>query len=96
MINGGSHHRSQCSVHTWGITSTGEDANIIYGFLSHHFHFQKDSILVGDEDTVLMTEKDAVKCQRYAQSNWWYVPVDVDLPKEFGLEIINLLGKYNG
>jgi len=59
-----------------------------------HFHYQKDSILVGEEDTVLMTEKDAVKCQRYAKSNWWYVPVDVDLPKEFGLEIINLLGKH--
>ena len=22
-----------------------------------------------------MTEKDAVKCQAFAQSNWWYVPV---------------------
>ena len=41
MINNCPHHRPQCSVHTGGIASTGEDANIIYGFLSHHFHFQK-------------------------------------------------------
>jgi tetraacyldisaccharide 4'-kinase len=43
-----------------------------------------------------MTEKDAVKCQRFARENWWYVPVDVELPDEFGLEIINLLGRRHG
>ncbi len=61
-----------------------------------HFHYGKDSIMVSDDDIVLMTEKDAVKCQRYAKPNWWYVPVDVELPKEFGLEIVDLLGKHHG
>jgi len=61
-----------------------------------HFHYERDSIVTDDNVTVLMTEKDAVKCQRYAKSNWWYVPVEVELPKEFGLEIINLLGKHHG
>jgi tetraacyldisaccharide 4'-kinase len=32
-------------------------------------HFKKDLPL-------LMTEKDAVKCQTLAQENWWYLPVD--------------------
>jgi tetraacyldisaccharide 4'-kinase len=61
-----------------------------------HFHFQEDFMQTEADVTVLMTEKDAVKCQRYANSNWWYLPVDAELPKEFGLEVINLLGKSNG
>ena len=28
------------------------------------------------EQTLLMTEKDAVKCRAFAQSNWWYLPVN--------------------
>ena len=27
----------------------------------------------------IMTEKDAVKCRRFAQENWWYLPVDAVL-----------------
>jgi tetraacyldisaccharide 4'-kinase len=61
-----------------------------------HFQFTEDSISAPDDAIVLMTEKDAVKCQRYAKPNWWYVPVDAKLPKEFGLEIINSLGKRHG
>lgn len=30
--------------------------------------------------TLLMTEKDAVKCRAFAQPNWWYLPVDAVLP----------------
>ncbi len=30
--------------------------------------------------TLLMTEKDAVKCHAFAQPNWWYLPVDAVLP----------------
>ncbi len=26
-----------------------------------------------------MTEKDAVKCRAFAQSHWWYLPVDAQL-----------------
>ncbi|MDK9759047.1 tetraacyldisaccharide 4'-kinase [Vibrio sp. D173a] len=25
--------------------------------------------------SIIMTEKDAVKCESYAQENWWYLPV---------------------
>lgn len=61
-----------------------------------HYHFDQDFLDVSDDVTVIMTEKDAVKCKRYAKPKWWYVYVDVELPKEFGLEIINLLGKHHG
>lgn len=28
---------------------------------------------------LFMTEKDAVKCSRFAQENWWYVPVEAEI-----------------
>jgi len=32
--------------------------------------------------TLLMTEKDAVKCRHFAQPDWWYLPVDAVLPAD--------------
>jgi tetraacyldisaccharide 4'-kinase len=31
--------------------------------------------------TLIMTEKDAVKCREFAQPNWWYLPVNAELPE---------------
>lgn len=41
------------------------------------------SSLVKSKEILLMTEKDAVKCLPFAQNNWWYLPIDAQLPKEF-------------
>lgn len=35
--------------------------------------------LVEPGQQLMMTEKDAVKCRRFAQENWWYLPVDAVL-----------------
>lgn len=35
--------------------------------------------LANATDTLIMTEKDAVKCRAFAQDNWWYLPVDARL-----------------
>lgn len=32
--------------------------------------------------TLLMTEKDAVKCRAFAQPDWWYLPVEAVIPTE--------------
>ncbi|HFT8656787.1 MAG: tetraacyldisaccharide 4'-kinase [Enterobacter cloacae] len=32
--------------------------------------------------TLIMTEKDAVKCRAFAKENWWYLPVDAELSGE--------------
>ncbi|AEW44649.1 tetraacyldisaccharide 4'-kinase [Serratia symbiotica str. 'Cinara cedri'] len=48
--------------------------------------------------TLLMTEKDAVKSYNFAQSNWWYLPVDAVLPPSEAEELLkkieNLLINY--
>ncbi|EKY3117668.1 tetraacyldisaccharide 4'-kinase [Cronobacter turicensis] len=35
--------------------------------------------LMREGQTLLMTEKDAVKCRAFAHDNWWYLPVDATL-----------------
>ena len=40
------------------------------------------SALVNPQQTLLMTEKDAVKCRGFAEANWWYLPVDAIMADE--------------
>ncbi|WP_196406065.1 tetraacyldisaccharide 4'-kinase, partial [Citrobacter amalonaticus] len=35
--------------------------------------------LLNGSQTLVMTEKDAVKCRAFAEDNWWYLPVDAHL-----------------
>lgn len=45
-----------------------------HAFPDHHPYLATD-LDFGDENPVLMTEKDAVKCQRHARPHHWYLPV---------------------
>jgi len=42
---------------------------------------------------LIMTEKDAVKCRRFAQGNWYYLPVDAILPTKFEAKLISKIRK---
>ena len=55
---------------------------IAHAFADHH-HFAPADLDFADDLPVLMTDKDAVKCQRFARSNWWRVPVRAELPAAF-------------
>jgi tetraacyldisaccharide 4'-kinase len=59
-------------------------------FPDHHA-FVAGDVAFGDGITVLMTEKDAVKCRKFANSALWYVPVAAELPVAFGDRVLNLL-----
>lgn len=46
----------------------------------HQALTQEDvSALLHHGQTLIMTEKDAVKCRSFAEDNWWYLPVDTHL-----------------
>jgi len=45
-----------------------------HAFADHH-PFTAADLDFGDDLSVLMTEKDAVKCRRFANERLWYVPV---------------------
>ena len=40
---------------------------------------------------IIMTEKDAIKCKRFAKPDWWYLPVDAKLSSEFDKELLGRL-----
>jgi tetraacyldisaccharide 4'-kinase len=64
---------------------------IQHPFPDHH-GFRAADISFDDQLPVLMTEKDAVKCQRFADARHWRVPVRAELPEAFGVRLLSLLG----
>lgn len=58
-----------------GLTPEAEIA-----FADHHAYSEAElQALTTARQTLLMTEKDAVKCRAFARDNWWYLPVDAEL-----------------
>lgn len=55
---------------------------IEHAFADHH-DFVAGDLDFGDSLPVLMTDKDAVKCRRFARQHWWRVPVRAQLPVAF-------------
>lgn len=52
-------------------------------FADHHAYSVDDFTQFEATIPLLMTEKDAVKCTSFAQQNWWYLPIDGQLPIAF-------------
>ena len=48
-----------------------------------HYHYTVEDCQFNDGLPVLMTEKDAVKCQKFNLENAWAVPVETELPTSF-------------
>ncbi len=51
-------------------------------FPDHH-PFRAEDLAFGDDAPVVMTEKDAVKCKRFAKANHWVYPVSASLDPAF-------------
>lgn len=52
-----------------------------YSFSDHHLFQPKDLQLM--EKSVVMTEKDAVKCESFASESWYFLPVEARLSESF-------------
>jgi tetraacyldisaccharide 4'-kinase len=59
-------------------------------FPDHHV-YRPDDLAFASAAPLLMTEKDAVKCQGFAAPDWWYVPVTACLPDGFGDQLLSQL-----
>ena len=57
-----------------------------------HYTFSAADLEFGDGLPVVMTEKDAVKCKRFAQANFWMLPVAAELDPAFGALLTRKLG----
>lgn len=49
--------------------------------------------LASQGQTLLMTEKDAVKCRAFAQPDWWYLPVEAVLPTDQAEQLLQGIQK---
>lgn len=56
---------------------------IAHAFKDHHAYTETD-FQFADSFPILMTEKDAVKCQGFATENMWYVPAEAKLSPFLG------------
>jgi len=63
---------------------------IEHAFADHH-PFTQDDIIFDDGLPVLMTEKDAVKCQEFSGEQHWCVPVDAKLDERIIPLILRLI-----
>ena len=58
-------------------------------FRDHHRFSAADFADIGD-NTVIMTEKDAVKCTAFATADMWYLQIDAELP-DYVLDAVSAL-----
>jgi tetraacyldisaccharide 4'-kinase len=65
-------------------------AVIPHEFPDHH-RYRASDLRFGDDLPVVMTEKDAVKCERFAGPDYWYVPITAALGSAFEYRLQHLL-----
>lgn len=60
-----------------------------------HQNYSADALnaLIGSGQTLLMTEKDAVKARAFAAADWWYLPVDARLPPSESAVLLNKISE---
>ncbi|MCG6199998.1 tetraacyldisaccharide 4'-kinase [Psychromonas antarctica] len=58
-------------------------------FADHYAFSEGDFTQFEPHLPLLMTEKDAVKCTTFAQKNWWYLPIDAQLPVFFEKQLLD-------
>ncbi len=62
-----------------------------HAFPDHH-RFRPVDIRPGDDNPILMTEKDAVKCRAFSRPDTWFVRIDARMPPEFMRRLLERLG----
>lgn len=55
------------------------DLKVIPHAFADHARLSREELEFGDDHAVIMTEKDAVKCEKVAPANSWYVAVAVEI-----------------
>ena len=70
------------------LTNLGLDIEA-HTFPDHH-HFTYSNLAPWQQDILLMTSKDAVKCQMFASRYWWALEVEAQLPSQLITAVANL------
>jgi len=62
-------------------------------FVDHHHFTEQDFTRFSQHVPLLMTEKDAVKCQPFAQEHWWYLEVSAQFSEQDNQLFNDMLSK---
>jgi len=68
---------------------------IIKHIFPDHYPYKENDVLFDDNLPVIMTEKDAVKCRRFARENFWYLPISANMTSVFKHRLTTLLAEIN-
>ncbi len=60
-----------------------QNLKLIKHAFSDHHHFESSDLEFGDDFPIVMTEKDAVKCEEFANDRMWYLPIQAKLSNAF-------------
>lgn len=60
-----------------------------------HYKFSKKDFRDMNDKNIIMTEKDAVKCQQFSRNNFWYLPVIAEVDSKFTNVILKKLRYIN-
>jgi len=67
---------------------------VAHSFPDHH-PYRATDIEYAEADAIVMTEKDAVKCQVFAADTHWVLPVDAAIDDRFGEFVLRKLGDFS-
>ncbi len=60
-------------------------------YFADHYQYNFEDINFADNQPIIMTEKDAVKCQAFATSNMWYIPVEAVISGDLTQQLLSKL-----
>ena len=70
--------------------------DIIEHSFPDHYPFKRTDLDFGEIQPIVITEKDAVKCQRFHLHNVWYQPIKAILDNQFIEQLLVMLERING
>lgn len=73
-----------------------EGMEVVEHTFPDHYRFKREDFDFDETLPVLMTEKDAVKCERLGLTDAWYVPIQASVNKKFHYHLLNMLEAKHG
>lgn len=70
--------------------------NIIEHEFPDHYLYKKSDLEFEENHPIIITEKDAVKCQRFYLQNIWYQPIKAILDNQFTEQLLVMIERING
>lgn len=72
-------------------TLTAAGLKVIEHPFPDHYHFLKEDLKFSDNLPIIITEKDAIKCDRFDNENIWCLPITATLTHEFDVALLKRL-----